>query len=171
MKPRNTWNYETTDTMGPMKPWLHDTIIIWHRHWHILISINSCTVTPSNNRTQSQRSLSVLWSLPSLESRFHIVIATIAEPFSSDRWNRKSSISDSNQLDSAPRSELITYCKTIGKVDSIAAYTCSIMSPICPLNFHVFRLRLPGSNESWGMKMSDNEFETWNLRWLDPVFL
>ena len=49
MKPRNTWNYETTDTTRPMKPWLHDTIIIWHRHWHILISINSCTVTPSNN--------------------------------------------------------------------------------------------------------------------------
>ena len=49
MKPRNTWNYETTDTKRPMKPWLHDTIIIWHRHWHILISINSCTVTPSCN--------------------------------------------------------------------------------------------------------------------------
>ena len=80
------------------------------------------------DRTQSQRSLSVLWSLPSLESGFHIVIATIAEPFSCDRWDRKSSISDSNQLDSAPRSELITYCKTIGEVDSIAAYTCSIMS-------------------------------------------
>ena len=49
MKPRNTWNYETTDTTRPMKPWLYDTIIIWHRHWHILIRINSCTVTPSNN--------------------------------------------------------------------------------------------------------------------------
>ena len=40
VKPRNTWNYETTDTTRPMKPWLYDTIIIWQRHWHILISIN-----------------------------------------------------------------------------------------------------------------------------------
>ena len=49
MKPRNTWNYEAIDTTKPMKPWFHDTFIIWHRHWHILISINSCTVTPSCN--------------------------------------------------------------------------------------------------------------------------
>ena len=49
LTPRNLWNHETIDTMRPMKPWLHDTIIIWHRHWHILISINSCTVTPSCN--------------------------------------------------------------------------------------------------------------------------
>ena len=27
----------------------HDTPIILHRQWHILISINSFTVTPSNN--------------------------------------------------------------------------------------------------------------------------
>ena len=50
MKPWNTWNYETTDTRRPKKPWLHYTIIIWHRHWDILISINWCTVTPSCNR-------------------------------------------------------------------------------------------------------------------------
>ena len=50
LTPRNLWNNETIDTMRPLKPWLHDTIIIWHRHWHILISINSCTVTPSCNQ-------------------------------------------------------------------------------------------------------------------------
>ena len=55
MKPRNTWNYETTDTTRPMKQGLHDTIIIWHKHWHILISTNSCTVTPSNNHFFSIR--------------------------------------------------------------------------------------------------------------------
>ena len=60
LTPGNLWNHETIDTTKPMKPWnldttkrmkpwLHDTFIIWHRHWHILISINSCTVTPSNN--------------------------------------------------------------------------------------------------------------------------
>ena len=60
MKPWNLWNYGTIDTTKPMKPetidstynpWPRDTFIIWHRHWHILISINSCTVTPSNNRS------------------------------------------------------------------------------------------------------------------------
>ena len=49
LTPRNLWNHVSIDTTKHMKPWLHDTIIIWHRHWHILISINSCTVTPSNN--------------------------------------------------------------------------------------------------------------------------
>ena len=56
MKPRDTWNYETTDTTRPMRSWLHDTIIIWHGHWHILISINSCTVTPSNNHETPKKS-------------------------------------------------------------------------------------------------------------------
>ena len=51
LTPRNLWNHETIDTMRPLKPWLHGTIIIWHRHLHMLISINSCTVTPSCNRT------------------------------------------------------------------------------------------------------------------------
>ena len=59
----NPWHhetYETIDTAKPMRPWNHwhhetyipwphDTPIIWHRHWRILISINSCTVTPSCN--------------------------------------------------------------------------------------------------------------------------
>ena len=49
MKARNHWHRETYETMKLLTPrnlWNHD---IWHRHWHILISINSCIVTPSNN--------------------------------------------------------------------------------------------------------------------------
>ena len=38
-----------------MKPRFHDTFIIWHRHWHILISRNSCTVTPSCNPTWTSK--------------------------------------------------------------------------------------------------------------------
>ena len=60
LTPGNLWNHETIDTTKPMKPrnhWHHETYetidttkpMIWHRHWHILISINSCTVTPSYN--------------------------------------------------------------------------------------------------------------------------
>ena len=55
LTPRSLWNHETYEPMKPetidctYKPWLRDTFIIWHRHWHILISIISCIVTPSNN--------------------------------------------------------------------------------------------------------------------------
>ena len=63
LTPRNLWNYATLDTTKPMKPWNywhHETYEttkpmtprnLWnHETIMILISINSCTVTPSCNQ-------------------------------------------------------------------------------------------------------------------------
>ena len=62
-----------------------DTFIIWHRHWHILISINSCTATTSNNGLMAVYVCGVIHHQPFLG--YHAKPATCWIPTGLNLWD------------------------------------------------------------------------------------